>query len=97
MVAGSSTLGTVQIVSLSGDVGSTFTPVDFLPDDRVVVNAYAVPNGAYAAGNAWLQYDNTGAGSGRSFVEFLETARMKPESDPPYVPPPSSNVSIVGA
>lgn len=57
-------------------------PIDFQPDDRLVLRAYITPISTMASGyTATLQYDGT---SFQSYVDIFETGigAMKAESDP---------------
>lgn len=63
-------------------IGSGVTPIDFQPDDRLVLRAYITPRGTMVSGHtATLQYDGT---SFQSYVDIFETGMgpMKAESDP---------------
>lgn len=58
------------------------TPIEFQPDDRLVLRAYITPISTMASGyTATLQYDGT---SFQSYIDIFETGMgaMKAESDP---------------
>lgn len=63
----------------------TETPMDFKPDDRLIVRFYIYPIGTMGGGQTCtLTYDhNVANGTGDSFMTIYNTGALKAESDPP--------------